>query len=156
MFVRATARTSAGDQRNLGLTLQSTQNFESPREHMEDTVSIVKEELEIGTRTVETGRVRIAKRVEEHEQTVGLPLRYDEVQIERVTLDREVDHEQGPRHEGDVMIVPILRRSARCNSAVDSQRRVTHQSKLKDKAQRPRDFYVTYRADRRHAFRYRR
>lgn len=70
-------------------------------------VTLVAEQLEVGTRTVETGGVQVAKRVLETEQAVELPLRREEVSIERVSINRAVAQAEPIRQEGDVTIVPV-------------------------------------------------
>lgn len=72
-----------------------------------DTFPLVTEQLEVDTRTVETGRVHVAKRVVAFEQLVELPLRRDEVSIERVSINRAVARAEPVRQEGDVTIVPV-------------------------------------------------
>lgn len=67
----------------------------------------VEERLEVGTREVETGRVRLVRRVHEREETVDPPLRRQVVAVRRVAVNREVDGPVPVRHEGDVMIVPV-------------------------------------------------
>ncbi len=71
-------------------------------------VPLVREQVEIGTRAVERGRVRVSKRVLQEEQVVGLPLEVQEARIERVRVDRWVDEPPTPRLEGDELIVPVL------------------------------------------------
>ncbi|MBA3623185.1 MAG: YsnF/AvaK domain-containing protein [Methylibium sp.] len=74
---------------------------------MDQTIALVAEQLEVGKRTVETARVRIGTRVVEREETVEMPLRRDDVEIERVSINRVVEQTSPPRHEGDVTIVPV-------------------------------------------------
>ena len=50
---------------------------------MDETIPLVAEQLDVGVRTVETGRVHIATRVVETEQTVAVPLQRDEVEPKR-------------------------------------------------------------------------
>lgn len=66
------------------------------------------ERLEVGTREVETGRVRLVKRVHEREETVDPPLRREVLAVRRVVVNREVEGPVAVRHEGNVMIVPVL------------------------------------------------
>jgi uncharacterized protein (TIGR02271 family) len=74
-----------------------------------ETIPVIAEEIEgVGTREVETARVRIRKRVLEDPQTVTVPLRRDEVEIERVSVNRVVDQVSPIRYEGDVTIVPVF------------------------------------------------
>lgn len=73
-----------------------------------DTViPVVQEELEVGRRTVETGRVRIHKTVSETERVVDEPLLRDEYEVTRVPVNRVVDAPVETRREGDTTIVPL-------------------------------------------------
>lgn len=74
---------------------------------MDETIALLAEQLELGVRTVETGRVHIATRVVETEQTVAVPLQRDEVDVETVSIGRVVSEASPTRYEGDVTIVPI-------------------------------------------------
>jgi uncharacterized protein (TIGR02271 family) len=71
-------------------------------------VPVVEEELEVGKRTVETGGVRVRKVVREREETVRVPLTREEVEVQRVAVNRVVDGDVAVRYEGDVMIVPVV------------------------------------------------
>ena len=66
------------------------------------------EELEVGKRTVETGRVQISKRVHEREEVVDVPLLREEVEIQRVAVNRVVEGPVAIRQEGDTTIVPVV------------------------------------------------
>ena len=71
-------------------------------------VPVVEEELTVGKREVETGRVRVTKLVHEEQRVVDQPVATEEVVVERVPVNRVV---QGPvevRHEGDTTIIPLL------------------------------------------------
>ena len=71
-------------------------------------VPIVAEEAEIGKRRVESGRVRVRKTVRSTEQVVDEPVVREEVEVERVPINRVLDEPIGPRQEGDTLIVPLL------------------------------------------------
>ena len=71
-------------------------------------VPVMEEELRVGKRVVETGRVRVHKTVREHEETVDEPLMREEYDVERVPIDEFVDGPVGPRHEGETLVVPVL------------------------------------------------
>lgn len=71
-------------------------------------VPVVAEELNVGKRIVESGRVRITKTVSEREEIVDELLRAEEPVIERVEINRVVDAAPPVRYEGDVMIVPLV------------------------------------------------
>ena len=66
------------------------------------------ERLRIEKRTVETGRVRLTKRVETREEAVAVPLLKEEVEIERVALGTYVDEAPPVRTEGDVTIISVV------------------------------------------------
>jgi uncharacterized protein (TIGR02271 family) len=59
-------------------------------------------------RVVETGKVRVTKVVHELESVIDEPLFRDEVEVERVLIDRVVDGPVSVRYEDDTMIVPIM------------------------------------------------
>ena len=71
-------------------------------------IPVIEEELRVGKRVVETGRVRVTKTVHEHEEVVDEPLMREEYDVERVPIDEFVDGPVGPRHEGETLIVPVL------------------------------------------------
>jgi uncharacterized protein (TIGR02271 family) len=74
----------------------------------EIVVPVVEEELRVGKRVVETGRVRVTKTVREHEEVVDQPLMREEYDVERVAVDEFVDGPVGPRYEGETLVVPVL------------------------------------------------
>jgi len=71
-------------------------------------IPVTAEELEVRKRTVETGRVRITKHVHERDEVVDEPLLREEVEVQRVAVNRVVDGPVAVRHEGDTMIVPLV------------------------------------------------
>lgn len=74
----------------------------------EAVVPLAEERLNVGRREVETGRVRITTRVDDHQFLVRDELRHDDVTIERVALDRPVESIPPVRQEGDVTIVSVV------------------------------------------------
>jgi uncharacterized protein (TIGR02271 family) len=71
-------------------------------------IPVIEEELDVQKRVVETGKIRGTKVVHEHETLVDEPLFRDEVEVERVRIDRVVDTPVPVRYEDDTMIVPIM------------------------------------------------
>jgi uncharacterized protein (TIGR02271 family) len=69
---------------------------------------LVQENLTVGKRTVETGRVRIRTVVDEKLVRVSEQLERDDVTIERVSVNREVTEAPVIREENGVLIVPVL------------------------------------------------
>lgn len=81
----------------------------SPRTEAEVVVPVVREELDIEKRMVETGRVRLTKRVHEHEQVLDEPLLRQEVDVEHVPINKVWDGPPpAPRYDGETLIIPIL------------------------------------------------
>jgi uncharacterized protein (TIGR02271 family) len=71
-------------------------------------IPVIEEELDVQKHVVETGKVRVTKVVHEHETVVDEPLFRDELEVERVLIDRVVDGPLPIRYENDTMIVPIM------------------------------------------------
>lgn len=72
---------------------------------------VVREELQVGIRQVDTGNgVRIHKTVSEEPRRIEEMLVRDAVDVKRVPIDRIVALSEAPasRQEGDTLIVPVL------------------------------------------------
>jgi uncharacterized protein (TIGR02271 family) len=69
---------------------------------------VLAEALDVQTRRVETGRVRLHKTVQTREVLVDEPLLREEVAIERVPVNRVVEGPIPVRYEGDTMILSLL------------------------------------------------
>ena len=78
------------------------------KERVEQVVPLVREELEVGKRSVERGRIRVRKTVRSREELVEQPLQHDEVTVERVAVNREVDAPPQPRYERDALVIPVI------------------------------------------------
>ncbi|MGH9629890.1 MAG: YsnF/AvaK domain-containing protein [Bryobacteraceae bacterium] len=74
----------------------------------ETVIPAVAEELEVGTRTVETGNVKVHKRVHQSETLVDEPVVWEGFDVKRVPVNRIVDGPLETRHEGDTIILPVL------------------------------------------------
>jgi len=71
-------------------------------------IPVIEEEAFLDKRVVETGKVRISKRISEREETIDEPLFREEVTVERVPVNQYVDQMPQVRQEGDVMIIPVV------------------------------------------------
>ena len=71
-------------------------------------VPVIAEDLQVGRRSVETGRVRVTKLVREQQQVVDEPTVTEEVVVERVPVNRYVDGPVEPRQEGETLVLPVL------------------------------------------------
>ena len=78
-------------------------------ERAERVVPILAEDVVVGKRTVETGRVRILKTVQEHEEIVDEPLTQETVEVERVPINRIIERPIPTRQEGDVTIISVTK-----------------------------------------------
>jgi stress response protein YsnF len=71
-------------------------------------VSAIQEQLSVGTVEAETGAVRVRKVVSDETRLISVELHTRTVGVTRVSVNRPVDAECGPRQEGDSLIVPIF------------------------------------------------
>lgn len=71
-------------------------------------IPVIAEEIAVGKREVEVGRVRITKTVHEEERQIDEPVLREDVTVERRTVNQYVDEPVSVRYEGDTMIVPLV------------------------------------------------
>lgn len=71
-------------------------------------IPLLAEELKIARQKVLTGGVRVHKTVVERTQTVDEPTLREDVEVERVAVNKFVDAPPAVRYEGDTMILPLL------------------------------------------------
>jgi stress response protein YsnF len=76
--------------------------------HQVRTIPVAEEEVRIGKRTRTTGVTRVKKTIEEREEIVDEPLLAEEIEIERVPINRFVEKAFPIRNEDDVTIVPVF------------------------------------------------
>ena len=72
------------------------------------TIPIISEEVSTGVRKVVTGRVRVTKIIQPHEQVLEQDLRREHVEVHRVSINKQVAGPQPIRQEGDTLIVPVI------------------------------------------------
>ncbi len=72
------------------------------------TIPIVEERLEVSRRTVETGKVRLHKTVQEFETALDETLAVRTYDVEHVVLNQPVEDVPGVRIEGDTTIYPLV------------------------------------------------
>lgn len=80
-----------------------------PRAPADLSVPILEERLEVGREVVQTGTVRVRKEVDETVQPVRERVANEVADVRRVPVNRVVNQPPAVRHEGDVMVVPVLR-----------------------------------------------
>jgi uncharacterized protein (TIGR02271 family) len=72
------------------------------------TIPLAEEEIDIATRVVELGYLRIQKKVDEYLDERVVPLRHQEVQVERVPVNEVIPEMIAPYMDGDVYVVPVI------------------------------------------------
>jgi uncharacterized protein (TIGR02271 family) len=85
-----------------------TAETDSQIDHKRLVIPVIQEEVTVDKQVVETGIVRISKRISEHEELVDVPLYREEVSVERVPVNLFVEALPPVRHEGDTMIIPVV------------------------------------------------
>jgi stress response protein YsnF len=73
----------------------------------EARVAAVREEIEVGVKSIETGAVRVRTVVHEDMHPVAVSLRSEKVTVERIPVGRAVERRDVPRPEGDTLIIPV-------------------------------------------------
>lgn len=71
-------------------------------------IPVVEERATVGKRQVETGRVRIVKKVSTRRETIGAGGWDETFDIERVPIGQPVDGPVAARQEGDTLVIPVL------------------------------------------------
>ena len=71
-------------------------------------IPVITEQAVVNKRVVETGKVRIHKRVIQREEVINAESIQEQIEIERVPVDRFVDEPPQMRQEGDTLIIPVL------------------------------------------------
>ncbi len=107
--VGADSATASDAETNTSATYGVSDEDEVVNEALTDetaVISLAEESLRVGKRTVERGRVRLHKTVSERSETVDLPLAREQVEVERVSVNRPVEAAEPVRYEGDVMVIP--------------------------------------------------
>jgi len=74
----------------------------------EVVIPLLAEQLNIARQKVLTGGVRVHKTVSERTETVDEPTLREEMEIQRVAVNRFIEESPAVRYEGEVMIVPLV------------------------------------------------
>lgn len=90
--------------------MESTQNeFERlEAEKLTNTIPVIEEQVHVGKKIIEKGRVRIIKTVHEEEAVVEAPLIEEKVNVERIAINQYIETPPPVRYEGDIMIIPVV------------------------------------------------
>jgi stress response protein YsnF len=71
-------------------------------------IPVIEESARIERIQTVIGKVRIDKTVQERIEQIDEPLVSEEVEVERVTINRPVDEAPSIRHEGNTLVIPLL------------------------------------------------
>ena len=71
-------------------------------------IPLAEERVSVTKREVETGRLRIEVSVDERQDAVPVELSHDEVEVERVPVNKVVSHLPSVRLEGSTTIIPVV------------------------------------------------
>jgi uncharacterized protein (TIGR02271 family) len=71
-------------------------------------IPLAEERVSVTKREVETGRLRVQVSVEERQDAVPVELSHDEVEVERVPVNKAVSHLPSVRLEGSTTIIPVV------------------------------------------------
>lgn len=79
-------------------------------ERLSSKIPVIEEKLQVRKEVIETGGFRINKKVHTEDVIVEVPVKQEELTVERVPINEYVDTPPpAVRHEGDTMIVPVLK-----------------------------------------------
>ncbi|HTZ59858.1 MAG TPA: YsnF/AvaK domain-containing protein [Acidobacteriaceae bacterium] len=71
-------------------------------------IPVFEESLSVAKRVVEKARVRVSRVTHDHQQAIDELLQHENVEVERVPVDRLVDAMPSVRQEGDLTIIPVV------------------------------------------------
>jgi uncharacterized protein (TIGR02271 family) len=92
--------------------LPDAQFSQQEDDNLKETVVIpvINENVSINKKIVETRKIRVSKKVNEADEFVNTPLIHEEVDVQRIPINKYVDDMPEPvRYEGDTMIIPVLK-----------------------------------------------
>ncbi len=94
---------------------EQQKNFQQVKSDESDkiVVPILEEQVKIGKQVIETARVSLSKTVNESIESFEIPLKEEEIVVERIPKNELIDTiPAATRYDGDVMIIPILKEVA--------------------------------------------
>ncbi len=107
---------------------QEAIDFNEDRTTNQDTISIpvIQETVTINKSQIETGRIRISKKVNEENKVVDIPLEHEEIEVETIDINQYVETVPEPvRYEGDTMVIPVLKEVSVVRILLEKEIRIT-------------------------------
>jgi uncharacterized protein (TIGR02271 family) len=81
-------------------------------DEVERRIPVIEERARVDKQIVERAVVRISTSIKQSEQVIAESLRHEEVDIQRVPVNKEVDSMPSVRQEGDVLVIPVVEERA--------------------------------------------
>ena len=91
-----------------GAAAMLAEGTREPAANGEARLPLVEERLEVDARQVDLGEIRVHKTVEEVDEVWREPLTHEEVQVERIRVNRPVAAPEERRQEGEWLVIPIM------------------------------------------------
>jgi uncharacterized protein (TIGR02271 family) len=76
------------------------------------SLNVYEEQAQVDKKTVEKGKVRIVKKVATNDEKINVDLKSEEVEVERVPVNKYVDSAPDVRYEGNTTIIPVVKEVA--------------------------------------------
>jgi uncharacterized protein (TIGR02271 family) len=83
-------------------------SFEHIQGREEKVVPVMEEHVRVERAPIESAVVQVRKQVQERQEVVREPVFHEEVEVERVRVDKMADGPVTSRYQGDTLIVPIV------------------------------------------------
>lgn len=90
-------------------TFQDDRQTNGENRDAELVVPVIHEELKVKKETVETGKIRVSKKVGEYETVIDEPFLHEKVAVKRVPKNERVESAPPAREENGVLIIPVVR-----------------------------------------------
>ena len=81
-------------------------------DEVERRIPVIEERARVDKQIVERAVVRISTSIKQSEQVIAESLRHEEIEIQRVPVNKEVDAMPSVRQEGDVVVIPVVEERA--------------------------------------------
>lgn len=94
---------------------QAKKAFQEKRQTKDKTgetelvVPVIHEQLKVEKETVETGKVRVSKKIGEYETLIDEPFLREKVAVERIPKNEYVETAPQSRQEDGVLVIPVVR-----------------------------------------------
>ena len=76
------------------------------------SLNVLQEQVDIGKKTIESGKVIIHKKVREENKDIEVPVSHEEVEIKKIAVNKYVTEAPDVRYEGNTTIIPVIKEVA--------------------------------------------